>query len=648
MAPRISSRLHAKRDNSNRPVTQDESENSDLEETQAKSVRKAKRAKTMATTTQVSANANPEVFRRTRGKRGLLEKLAKEAPLDILLEVFKHLEPRDILRLARTSKDLRDFLMARSSSSIWREARENIPNLPPLPNDLNEPQYASLLFDNHCHACLRSPCDNVNWECRVRCHKNCMGHLFLNYSDIENRPAGLKDSDLWEVVMHIPYHIGPRTHGVAWFTPMFERLLFKYMEIQGDEPAVKKWNKEKEQDFKFITSHARQCRLWDRDRRMERDAEQQTLRIERRQEIIKRLSASGWRPEELNHEEFVSHPLLKSSKPVTERAWNNLEPQLIDFLQALKDRRLNEERHRSLKIRYQLFDSAYEDKKDRDRLTVYPPISDLIVDADLGVIDDMIWNTPQEQQLTKSDFIDALREAEGDIAKFSQKWVEQKRQALVQVLRRCGLEEIGLRSAIFSCLRCGEKTWAPRIYMHLCATGSYARNDRPLGWKRSEFNPLYELNRSLWQISEFYANISMSRRLQEIMALCGKPEIDSIEDLEREDPLFECLETDGHTNRRLARWMEALVRLSEGDKVVLAVGEDTTSQISKQEQAQTLHTGVVCKHCPVDTELHYNIREHLHTKHGIDPTDVKRNIDWCYCLRTPAFCYRPRAVVLAS
>jgi len=43
--------------------------------------------------------------------------------------------------------------MTRSSKSVWMSAYGNVPGLPPCPSDLNEVQYANLLFSNHCHVC---------------------------------------------------------------------------------------------------------------------------------------------------------------------------------------------------------------------------------------------------------------------------------------------------------------------------------------------------------------------------------------------------------------------------------------------------------------------------------------------------------------
>ncbi|KAF9065329.1 hypothetical protein BDP27DRAFT_1450236 [Rhodocollybia butyracea] len=94
----------------------------------------------------------PEQFRKVRGKLGLLARLVKDIPLEVIFEVFCYLEPGDLLRLARTSRDLRGILMSKTSESIWCTAHKNVEDLPPHPKDLNEPRYAHLLFEAYCHA----------------------------------------------------------------------------------------------------------------------------------------------------------------------------------------------------------------------------------------------------------------------------------------------------------------------------------------------------------------------------------------------------------------------------------------------------------------------------------------------------------------
>ncbi|SJL13368.1 uncharacterized protein ARMOST_16810 [Armillaria ostoyae] len=81
-----------------------------------------------------------QVAPKRRRLRGLLQKVA-ETPLDVLFEIFSNLEPLDLLRLSRTTKDLRALLLRRSSSFVWKRARENVDGLPPLPEDLSEPNF---------------------------------------------------------------------------------------------------------------------------------------------------------------------------------------------------------------------------------------------------------------------------------------------------------------------------------------------------------------------------------------------------------------------------------------------------------------------------------------------------------------------------
>ncbi|KAJ4476547.1 hypothetical protein C8R41DRAFT_773579 [Lentinula lateritia] len=109
---------------------------------------------------------------KVRGRLGLLERLTKDIPLDVILEIFCYLEPRDLLRLARTSRDLRHILMSRTSESIWRATRENVEGLPPCPDDLNEPQYAHIFFEPFCHVCGRRV-EGILWSFRARYCKDC-------------------------------------------------------------------------------------------------------------------------------------------------------------------------------------------------------------------------------------------------------------------------------------------------------------------------------------------------------------------------------------------------------------------------------------------------------------------------------------------
>ncbi|KAF9071230.1 hypothetical protein BDP27DRAFT_536209 [Rhodocollybia butyracea] len=68
--------------------------------------------------------------------------------------------------------------MSKTSESIWCTARGNVKDLPPCPKDLNEPQYALLLFEAYCHLCNRR-CDNVFWNFRTRSCKKLFKFRFI-------------------------------------------------------------------------------------------------------------------------------------------------------------------------------------------------------------------------------------------------------------------------------------------------------------------------------------------------------------------------------------------------------------------------------------------------------------------------------------
>lgn len=72
-------------------------------------------------------------------------------PLVYVLQVFRHMEPLDLLHLARTSKALRAILMTRRHANVWKAACANVPGLPPCPDAVPVPLYASLLFCTFCH-----------------------------------------------------------------------------------------------------------------------------------------------------------------------------------------------------------------------------------------------------------------------------------------------------------------------------------------------------------------------------------------------------------------------------------------------------------------------------------------------------------------
>ncbi|RDB24007.1 hypothetical protein Hypma_008639 [Hypsizygus marmoreus] len=83
----------------------------------------------------------PQPGKKLRWMRGRLQLFA-EFPLDILYEIFSHLQPIDLLRLTRSSKPLRGVLMQRSARTVWMRAEANVDRMPRCPPHLTEPAYS--------------------------------------------------------------------------------------------------------------------------------------------------------------------------------------------------------------------------------------------------------------------------------------------------------------------------------------------------------------------------------------------------------------------------------------------------------------------------------------------------------------------------
>ncbi|KAE9389342.1 hypothetical protein BT96DRAFT_835048 [Gymnopus androsaceus JB14] len=68
--------------------------------------------------------------------------MVSTASIQVFSQIFMHLQPGDLLQLARTLKDLQNILMNKSSESIWHATRSNMKGgLPDIPNDMSEPEY---------------------------------------------------------------------------------------------------------------------------------------------------------------------------------------------------------------------------------------------------------------------------------------------------------------------------------------------------------------------------------------------------------------------------------------------------------------------------------------------------------------------------
>ncbi|KAJ3900514.1 hypothetical protein F5879DRAFT_412417 [Lentinula edodes] len=288
-----------------------------------------------------------------RGNRGKLEGMLK-LPLDLELEIYSYLEPLDLLRLSRTSKDLRVFLMSRSNAIVWRAARSNVPDLPPLPSDLSEPEYANLVFASYCHMCMRRPCETVIWQCRVRCCNRCFDSTFYSRSNLHSvwkRSYASTFIVFKAAAEYIPcVKVAPwkgpwNGEDKVFFPPNVRTLRHKYRLVRKGEMGQEEWVAQQKQLYEEIMEHTAACSDWQKANNDKRAEELQITRSKRKSLIYNKLQALGWGDEidRLDAEGSTllsTHKFVRQAKDLTDKAWTGIQPQLVKLLEESQQRRL--------------------------------------------------------------------------------------------------------------------------------------------------------------------------------------------------------------------------------------------------------------------------------------------------------------------
>ncbi|KAI0768945.1 hypothetical protein BC629DRAFT_1535696 [Irpex lacteus] len=178
-----------------RPRTPNESSNAGK-----KSVARSKtRDRSSSRKVKSAAKVKAEVVNVTKkkAKPGALQALL-DMPLDVFLEICTHLQPQDLLSMARTSKELRKMSSDRKSQYLWKAARANVPSLPPYPDDFCEPAYAHLAFSTFCHHCLRRNSGRPCWQWRIRLCRPCFDTLAVGVYTSNSDLYDLLDDNVFE------------------------------------------------------------------------------------------------------------------------------------------------------------------------------------------------------------------------------------------------------------------------------------------------------------------------------------------------------------------------------------------------------------------------------------------------------------------
>ncbi|KAH9952089.1 hypothetical protein B0H21DRAFT_13030 [Amylocystis lapponica] len=585
-------------------------------------------AKRRKTTTTVARTAAPK--KTTRSGRRSLSKLP-DMPLDILFEIFGHLNPIDVLHLARTTKALRDILMRRSALSIWREARAHVDGLPDCPADLSEPQYANLLFDPHCHFCLTARVQNVMWNCRLRCCKQCLDSNFI---------------DLRTMFFSLPVS-GVRPGAMLPAQEVKNKLLFPkarvteldecMKDIIHDDEKMKKLEEERIQAVMEMEAHAELLEEWHNNQSIQRMLEREHIRFKRRNSIVNRLAELGLAEEFLSMSDamlraFVDHPSVKQPKDLTDRIWNNIKDSIIEMMLNARATRLAKERCVRISTRLPLVcDVILGFIKSRPMDEYLPGVADFCAMPE--VLD--ILALPIDVEVTEG----TLAPVEAKFPELVTRWRADMMQRVLALMppgaaddRVTGLARLDLATTWFRCGKCDALPIGyPRVMVHECTAQVHddaldVVSEAPEAELRNALK--LTLDELPWssEAAGLVFDEEVSRRARMLIKTCGKdPDVTTAREMDELDGRFvsaDCA-TRGLDSLSVMTWRAALWPSHSESSGWLFLNETDTDRLKRMEKVDAEHdrdlcTSWVCERCRMIHESHEYMVSHFYARHGID------------------------------
>ncbi|KAF9069333.1 hypothetical protein BDP27DRAFT_1325714 [Rhodocollybia butyracea] len=504
----------------------------------------------------------------------------EDIPFEVVLEVFCRAEPGDLLRLSRTSKDIRAILMSRRYAYIWRSARQNI-GLPPPPDDMNEPQFAHLVFDDvFCYVTNLSSLPDYDWE-----------YLCQQPADYRELRLSVLPSESVQVEQERVL-VGSNKYG---------RTLKTEFELLKSELEREEWISQKQKELKANQEHAKLCVQWFRSTLSGRSKELEALRTERREDIIGRFDAIGWGEEAriMANEygnEFSTHKFVRQTKKLTDLVWRRISHELLNLLVMHKTDRLRKEKETTRREHYAAFSNAYI--RIRDTLDLRQPLPAVGDILKYEPIEDIIWLL--DRNIDDAYSSSKISEHLPDIIA---EWRPKKTQELADLLGITGATalDLHLATSVFECKAegCG-------------ARFRFFGASRMQTWKPGHSRAVWP-----WSTRWIDSNNAISRVSKIVVEACGlDPAVATVQDLYDANPLIECTTCAGAKGSRYFTWWPLI--LSHPPSHTIKIHSSCSAAVKSEIALKfpSSDENLSCSHCH-STILKESMRSHLETTHSI-------------------------------
>ncbi|KAJ7185467.1 hypothetical protein C8R46DRAFT_379942 [Mycena filopes] len=360
-------------------------------------------------------------------------------PLDVVLEIFGYLEPKDIIHLSRTNHLFRSHLLSPESSGVWKAAREKMDGPDPHA-DFSEQRWAHLLYGHaRCQSCGTNNVHQVNFVLRRRACAKCQKANLVVTSSFASR---FPDLDI-KILDLLPYtNVGGFARGRSsksnfyWRTDieeMAETVAAYELDVEvcvdGAEKKLEDFIAERVALVDAVVKHAAVCSNWAKEVAGRRRQEAYIKANERFNLIKQRLITLGHDEEDIN---AIAHrrTSVSQSTPLTDRVWNKLLGELEPLIRTRKAERFEAARKHCVHNRTLVAGQIYNEYKKTlvpDQWRFLPGLYDV---CQLPVFRTVL-DAPGDASVELADF----EEAAGALPAFTSTWPTAHKDEILQLIK---------------------------------------------------------------------------------------------------------------------------------------------------------------------------------------------------------------------
>ncbi|KAI0714186.1 hypothetical protein C8T65DRAFT_772641 [Cerioporus squamosus] len=293
-----------------------------------------------------------QVMARRRGRRRKNPWLTDlpNLPIDVLIEIFGCLHPKDLLSFVRSCKDFCRFLLHPKHDFIWRKAREQVEGMPDCPPFLSERAYAHVAFSWYCHGCAKKNIPDVFWPWFARYCSTCLPDVRYGRKTVI-APLKEIDKSLTRDDGHCKLFnvVNPTEGSNSAKCNQFQRVQVEQFAREWAEAKTKEARNEllKKQRalVKERNDHAKLCAKWYSKKTIDRYIVLERVRLERLWDTIDKLKVEGWGPEiewlDKSRAYYLdSRPDIWQATKLTDRAFQKILARLLPELEEWRKDRL--------------------------------------------------------------------------------------------------------------------------------------------------------------------------------------------------------------------------------------------------------------------------------------------------------------------